>query len=521
MAVDWQHARDLARIRLGQARSARPLAAPLAPLEHWFILGLLLYFALHTVIRATGAAALEPDESELVILSQWWLPGYTNQPPLYVWLQAAAFGVLGLNLAALSILKNALLFLAYLFSFLAARRLCPDARRAMLATLSLVLIGQVAWEAQRDLSHSVIVVTVAAASLYTLLRWLDRPSIGGYLLLGLLFGLGVLSKYNYLLFASAACLALLSTTRGRRLLFDWRIALSLLAAAVVVSPHVFWLLSDRGMATGAGALQKLDFGAGAWPFSGLGSLAVAVLDFLAPWWLVMLLVFRLDFVRALGGPSSLDSGFPLRRYLLFLFALLLLLALLGAAQFKARWMLPLLLVMPLYVFAALEARVLTRVRVRVYAAACLAAAALVLSASVWRLQDWPISAGRHALAYTYDKIAADAVEQGFGRGMIVAEPESLRAAGSLRLRFPDSAMVVPKVMPPISVCATGRDLMVLWDGVRQREMPGLLRGLLVDELALDADVIDAAFWTDTEPRRPRREPGLLVIPNSLGVDCGQ
>jgi hypothetical protein len=540
VAVDLQRASALLRAKVSKARAIGPLAllrarppdrserrstvpaytttAPMAPWEHWFILGLLVYFVLHAVIRATGAAALEPDESELVILSQWWLPAYTNQPPLYVWLQSAAFRLLGLNLAALSILKNTLLFSAYCLTFLAARRLLPDARRAALATLSLLLIAQLAWEAQRDLSHSVIAVTMAAASLYALLRWLERPSTGAYLLVGLVFGLGLLSKYNYVLFGASALLVLLSTARGRMLLFDWRILLSLLVTTVVILPHLLWLLTDRELATGA--LHKLDFGQRGWPFSGIGSLAVAVLDFLAPWWLVMLLIFRRDFVRALGGSSCGDADFSLRRYLLFLFGLLLALALLGASHFKARWMLPLLLVVPLYVFAALDARALSRKRVRFYIAVCLAAAVLVLSTTAWRLYDWPIPAGRSALAEAHDKVAADAVEQGFRRGAIVAEPESLRLAGNLRLRFPDSWTLVAGVNPHAPVCTAGRDLLVVWDGDRQMEMPGLLRTLLVEGLGLDPGEIDAAFWTQTEPRVPRGEPGVLVIRDSLDLDCG-
>jgi hypothetical protein len=52
------------------------------------------------------------------------------------------------------------------------------------------------------------------------------------------------------------------------------------------------------------------------------------------------------------------------------------------------------------------------------------------------------------------------------------------------------------------------------------EMPGLLRTLLVEELGLDPGEIDAAFWTQTEPRVPRGEPGVLVIRDSLDLDCG-
>ncbi|MCF7991696.1 MAG: glycosyltransferase family 39 protein [Thiohalocapsa sp.] len=495
-------------------------AQPLTSAERWLIVGLFLYFLLQALMRATGAAALELDESELAVVGQWWLAGYTNQPPLYVWLQAATFRVLGLDLAALSVLKNTLLFTTYLLTFLAARRLLHEPIRAILATLSLLLIAQLAWEAQRDLSHSVMVTTVAAASFYALLRWYERPSTAGYLLLGVLLGLGLLSKYNYVLFAGAVLLTLLTVPRGRALLFDPRLLLTLLVASALVAPHLVWLLGDPGLV--ADLPHKLDFGQRTWLVSGLGSTLVAMVDFLAPWWVIMLLVFRRDFLRAVAAPQHADLEFPLRRYLGALLLLLAVLLLLGASHFKARWMLPLVLVAPIYVFGTMAASALTRARVRAYIATALTAAALVLAVMGWRLHDWPLPAGRQALAEHFDAVAEQAREIGFENGLIISE--RLLDAGNLRLRFPGSTGWAPRVNGAALTCAGG-DLLVVWDTEGRDALPPELRDLLVDALGVPPGEIDAALPRAFERAAARTDtsaepwPALLALPARLGPDC--
>lgn len=127
-----------------------------------------IHFGCHLLIRLAISDTLTLDEAEQVLVSQAFQWGYSGQPPLYAWLQHVLFLVLGRNLFALAFLKNGLLFLAYLFFWLSARRLWPDRRElTSLAVLSWLLIPQIVWEAQRDLSHSVMVLTMASASLLT------------------------------------------------------------------------------------------------------------------------------------------------------------------------------------------------------------------------------------------------------------------------------------------------------------------------------------------------------------------
>ncbi|WP_246828291.1 glycosyltransferase family 39 protein [Ectothiorhodospira sp. PHS-1] len=479
----------------------------------WLLLGLAVYFTLHVVVRATGSAVLELDEAEQVIVTQWWLAGYSGQPPLYAWLQAVAFRVLGMDLWALSLVKNTLLFLTWLFVFLSARRLLGDVRLAVLATLSLFLIPQVAWESQRDLTHSVMVTTVAAASFYAMLRWLDRPHVGHYLLIGLLFGLGVLSKYNFLVFAAAAGLALLSCARGRSLLLHPRILWSALVALLVILPHALWVLHSRDL--GTQSLDKLDFGGGLWPWSGLGSLMLAVLGFLALLLLVMGAVFRRDFFRALlkrrGGPAA----FPIHRYLWILLALLVLMALLGVSHFKDRWMLPLLLVFPLFVFARMGTAALTRARVRAYLSVCLLVPVLVLVVMAWRVQTWPVLESQHRHVYPFDERVREIRDLGFGQGLIVGDRAFV--AGNLRFRLPRSQAVIPGVNPGGLRCRPGDDLLVAWDADRRRQMPGRLGDWLTAELGLSTEDLTPRWLESGAGVGPVM--GVVVLPGVLEGDC--
>lgn len=460
------------------------MTAPSPRWDRWLISGLFVYFTLQVVVRVTGSPVLDLDEAEILVVTQWWLAGYSGQPPLYAWVQKLAFEVLGLDLLALSLVKNALLFLTYLFVYLSARRLIPDIRLAVLATLSLLLIPQVAWESQRDLTHSVIVTTVTAASFYVLLRWLERPTLVHYLLLGLLLGLGLLSKYNYALFAGAVLCVLLALPRGRALLFSPLTLVSAAIAVLVLTPHLGWFM-DRGQ-LGTRSMDKLDFGGGLWPLSGFASLGLAALVFLTPLWVALLAVFRRGFLEALAGAQGRAGPdvFPLRLYFVALLALLAaMVLLLGAAHFKDRWMLPLLLVFPLYIFAGLPAEALSPARLRRYAILCLVVPFLVLLVMAGRVYEWPVLEGQHRYGYPFGSMAAAVRQSGFRQGLIVADRAFI--AGNLRFRFPDSRAVYPGVTSAGLRCGPDDDLLLAWDAERSAEPPASLRKWLETELAMD------------------------------------
>jgi len=134
-----------------------------------FLFLLIGYFSLHILLRVLISDSLDYDEAEQALLGQWLLPGYTEQPPLYTWIQYFLFKVFGKNVFAISLLKNALLFLTYLFVYLSAARLLKDTRAAILTASSLLLIPQIAWESQRDMTL-VVLVSWQRSTLFSFLR---------------------------------------------------------------------------------------------------------------------------------------------------------------------------------------------------------------------------------------------------------------------------------------------------------------------------------------------------------------
>ncbi|RPH65562.1 MAG: glycosyltransferase [Burkholderiales bacterium] len=315
------------------------------------LLLMLLYFGAHLASRVLISDALELDEAEQALWTQRLAPGYGAQPPLYTWLQWGVFQLGGVSVFSLALLKNVLLALTYVFTYLAALRMMA-APLAVLAAAGMLLIPHIGWESHRDLTHSVLVTTMAAATLLVTVRLVERPRPALYLLLGGVAGLGMLSKYSYAVFFAALALAVLATRDARPVARSPWIVVSALVALLVVSPHAWWLLDHWQMAS-ARTLSKMDAqpGALAGVARGLGSLANAVAGTLAAFALVCVAVFRRDaWRRDAARPRGVHCAFWLR-YLAALALLLVAMVVLGGvSHVKGRWLQPLLCMAPLIWF---------------------------------------------------------------------------------------------------------------------------------------------------------------------------
>ena len=99
----------------------------------------LLWMLAHVASRVVVSPALELDEAEQALWSQTLACGYGSQPPLYTWLQAGWFALLGPSVLALSSLKFMLLGLTLVLVWRTALPLMPE-RAALWAAASLLLI---------------------------------------------------------------------------------------------------------------------------------------------------------------------------------------------------------------------------------------------------------------------------------------------------------------------------------------------------------------------------------------------
>lgn len=337
---------------------------PLPRLLPWThpLMWCLLWMVAHVVARVAVSPALELDEAEQALWSQKLAWGYGSQPPLYTWLQAGWFALLGPGVLGLSSLKFMLLGLTLVLVWRTARSLMPE-RAALWAAASLLLLPNLGWESLRDLTHSVLMTCLVAATWWALLQQLREPRTAGFVLLGLLLGLGMLSKYSFALFAVALGGALLSLPEGRALLRARGAWLLPMVALLVVLPHGIWL-KEHWQVASASTVDKLQSTGDAHPVArGLLSIVEAVLSNLLLFVLLVMAAFRSGWWRAVPPPAASspeaapalpDWVLPLfTRYLaLLMLALTGLVVLGGVTHIKSRWLYPLLCIVPLMAFAA-------------------------------------------------------------------------------------------------------------------------------------------------------------------------
>ncbi|MHC4092984.1 MAG: glycosyltransferase family 39 protein, partial [Planctomycetota bacterium] len=213
-----------------------------------FRLAILGYMALLFAMRGFLFPGAPNDDSEQLLYSQSFDLGYDiRNPPLYTWLVIVAQQLLGVSIAAVSAVKFSLLALIYLLFHETARLVLRDERWAIVAALSPLAIYYIAWDSMRNYSHSVLVVFACLLTLFVLLRLERSGRLGWYLALGATFAVGMVSKYNYLLFALALILTCLADAGFRRRVLDRRIGLSIALTVALLAAPVLWTVDHLSM----------------------------------------------------------------------------------------------------------------------------------------------------------------------------------------------------------------------------------------------------------------------------------
>jgi len=311
-----------------------------------------LYCLTYALVRILISPTMELSEAEQFLDASTFSLGYDQQSPLYSWLARLASLVFGMNVATLTAVKYFLLFLFYFFFFLIARNFW-DGKKALLITGSLLLFPTYSYETHRDLTHTILVSVMAVIMSYLYIRMVREAKTVDYMLSGIIVGLGILSKYNFVFFLIALLLSSLSSREGRRVLFDRRIVLSLLCLTAVLLPHFLWLAKENFLSVHY-ALDRSKAGAMA-STSRLRIASIVAFSYLDL--LVFLCVAGVFFRRYFYRDESRDNR------LLRLFGLLaiygLVIPLLGifffqAGNFTSRWLAPVLFTLPLALFSLIR-----------------------------------------------------------------------------------------------------------------------------------------------------------------------
>ncbi|WP_306536102.1 glycosyltransferase family 39 protein [Geobacter sp.] len=440
--------------------------------RHVFLL-LAGYFALHLLFRCFVSDSIELDEAEQLLLTQELRLGYGSQPPLYTWLQAGVFSLLGTNVFALAVVKNILLFLTYFFVYSSTKEITNDNNRAIIAMVSLLLIPQIFWESQRDLTHSVLGTTVASCTLFVTMRLLKTGKPAYYVLLGLCAGFGIVSKYNYAVFLVALLLALCSLKNLRAQLLNRKILISIICMLLVTSPHLYWAITNVKATLSQVDKFQISRSLGLLPsyLLGLQKLIRAVASFVG----LLLPVYALFFYRK-GTTLSVatdDRDYPLliqRTLLAGLVLCLLMILFFKVTLFKDRWMQPVLFATPVYLATLPWAR-LTPVNARRYAQFTVLIAMAVLLLMPGRTIFASQLDTYNRLNSPYSALSAQLRDAGFKEGVIVAQSRLM--GGNLKMFFPGSVVLAPEV--PLFRYQTESDWLIVWDATKRAEMPDRLR----------------------------------------------
>jgi hypothetical protein len=318
---------------------------------------LLAWCLAFLAIRLLEHGTLERDEAEIVYLTQHLQLGYGTQPPLYAWLQWLFFQAFGIDRFGLLILKTLALGSTCVAMFQVSRALLGR-RGAMAVTASLALFLQVGWEALRIQTHSVLMTSIACATLWLYFSLLRRPTLARYLAFGVLCGLGLQTKYNYGVFLGGVLGASLLVRAHREVLWTRKVWAALLPAVLLVLPHAAWVANHADLAF-AGTVRKMQDGAADAPYAlrtahGFVGVLKALVSFAA---LPVLVYAAVCWRRRMlwQGQAVFDRLHPSSRFFACLYGLcgLMLagLALTGeVGTIKERWMIPLFFSLPLGLF---------------------------------------------------------------------------------------------------------------------------------------------------------------------------
>ncbi len=353
-----------------------------------------------------------------------------------------------------------------------------EKRLALIAMLGVLTLPPIFLLAQRDLSHTVAALFAVSLFLYGFLRTLVRPSFAAYLLTGLAVGIGFISKYNFALVPAAAVLAILPEPKLRERLFDWRILVSLLVAALIALPHGWWILENLGSASNNTFLEMREAhseGRLAQAFGGVVSLIAAT---------IRGGIVLADRVRThipqehscdLVGAKPMDSALSAVCLQSALVAVLLIVLGVGATHIREKWLVLFLILLPLYLCLKVEAAGVDaafKLRPFLWLVAFIVLTTLMVVSA--RAIVRPLFGKYSRLSIPYATLAEAVVKLGGREPALILAKDRL-IGGNLRTHLHDAPVLTPGYLDAGTASAS-LPLLVVWsdDGKAEPILPEAL-----------------------------------------------
>ncbi len=394
------------------------------------------------LLRYWLSGTLSLDDSRASELVQTLSLGYElRQPPVYEWLLWISQQAFGAGLASHLVVRYALIAALGLSAYGATLAAIRDRRWAAVASLSLAFTYPVGWTFHEWGTQTIVLSVACFLTLQAAIRYSEKQGWQSILLIGFAVGLGLLAKFSYLLYLGGIVLAIAGLPELRRRFVDPRMLVAALIAVVMMSPYLAWVASVRGDMAGmaSDALIVNDAGAAHWQraLEGLGRLAWSLPAFLMPWFAI---VFVIAFPAFRPGRGASPPGQAERLALrAMVFAALLAaigIAAVGATNIGERYMHPILMTAPVYVFARVARLAPGADRMRLFAAISVVFAVAVIVVRVFSFTENPVTeAVTRPFALPFAALAAEFRKQGIVDGTVVGA--TVREAGNLRAFLPD------------------------------------------------------------------------------------
>jgi len=403
-----------------------------------------LWAIAHALIATVFEIAVNADDAiESYLVQSLELSYVPRNPPLFDWLLWGLQRIFGFGTLSFAVLRYTLLFACAMLVYRVARLIIADARLQALATFSLSAIWVIGYHSHRILTHSNVMIVAIAGSLWVILLLARRPTTGLYAILGGLIAAGMLGKFGYAAFLGVAVVAMLLDAGFRKVLFDRRIVLTLLVAAVPLAIYGVALHMLKQDVVEAAA-QTLGATKAAWG-DVLATFVAAIAGYTLPLVALMAVVF-LPYNRgegAIADDAQRAAGRRLIRNIALIGIALTLVTVVaaGATSLRDRYFHVFLLLLPVYLFAELERLGGWRTRVNVYLGLLLAIAIGVVVARIL-VPLWPDPrlCGRCVAAEPLYKMR-NAVDAKLGPSPTLVADDRF-SAGRLRAAIPNARVVI-------------------------------------------------------------------------------
>jgi hypothetical protein len=461
--------------------NATAIAARPAETKHWLysmagvIFAVSLYSALHIAARLIASGNLGEDDPYEAVLTQTLQLGYVpGQPPLYDWLLWLLQQMTGPGALPFQLLKYGLLTATCAFIFASARRVMKDdAFWGFLSVEALALIYQISWRFHEGFTHAVGAMCAVAATLWALLRLIERERGADYALFGVIAGLGLLTVMPFWVYLGALIGAAAIQPAARRAILRPAFYASLVLALCIASPYLLWLAwTPEGIAA---MLPTVRIGStGHWREAGEGLrraitepvLYLAPLIFLYPIFFPGYLATLRRSIRLTpeqDAPADAEQ-LILHLTLLNIAALIIGATIFGIDRYPTHALMPLFLVTSIWLTAQARKAARTEGEVRRFVILAVSIAVFAFAARcanmyvlepVCKICRWGIP---------YGELAEAVKARGFERGRLVVYDDEL--AGNLRRFFPDARILLAAphpYRPPERPAVPGDKTALIWE----------------------------------------------------------